>query len=67
MLDIIGKFGSIFRNLKRSLVIIALVSTSSEDFLANANESFYKMRIHKNFLKRTIDSNWQNIIMHLEV
>ena len=67
MLDIIGKFGSILKNLKRSLVIIALVSTSSENFLANANESFYKMRIHKNFLKRTIDSNWQNIIMHLEV
>jgi hypothetical protein len=67
MLDIIGKFGSIFKNLKRSLVVIALVSTSSSDFNANANESFYKMRIHKNFLKRLIDNNWQNIIMHLEV
>ena len=67
MLDVIRKFGSILRNLKHSLVVLALVSTSSEDFLANANESFYKMRIHKNFLKRTIDSNWQNIIMHLEV
>lgn len=66
MLDFISKFGSILKNLKRSLVIIALVS-SSEDFLTNANESFYKMRIHKNFIKRTIDHNWQNIIMHLEV
>jgi hypothetical protein len=29
MLDFIGKFGSIFKNLKLSLVVVAFVSTST--------------------------------------
>jgi len=43
-------FGSITRNIKRALVIGALLFSSTETFVS-AEESNYKMRIHKNFIK----------------
>lgn len=54
--------GSVQRNLKRALVIAALLFSGE----ASAEESKYNMRIHRNFMKRVADKNFHQILAHIE-
>jgi len=51
-------FGSIGRTAK-ALAVLLLVGTS-------ANESFYKMRMHKSLIKQGMDKNLDLILNHVE-
>jgi hypothetical protein len=56
------RFGSISKNLKRLAVISALLYSSE----VWATESHYKLRIHKNFVKETLDKNFRVILQHIQ-
>ena len=56
------RFGSITKNLKRLAVISALLFSSE----AMATESHYNLRIHKNFIKETMDKNFRVVLQHIQ-
>ena len=58
---IFSKIGSMGRNLKRLVVISALLATST-----TATESNYNMRIHKNLIKETMDKNFRVVLQHIQ-
>ena len=53
-----GQIGSLSRNFKRLAVLSALFFSSE----ATAEESHYKVRIHKNFIKDVLDKNFPIIL-----
>jgi hypothetical protein len=56
------RFGSIYKNMKRLAVISALLFSSE----IAATESQYKLRLHKNFIKETLDKNFRVVLMHIQ-
>ena len=60
-----GSLGSIGKNMKRMVVVTALLF-SSQMADVQAEEAQYKVRIHKNFMKEVIDKNFPVILKHLE-
>jgi len=56
-----GQIGSLTKNLKRLAVLSALFFSSE----IAAEESHYKVRIHKNFIKDVLDKNFPIILQHL--
>jgi hypothetical protein len=56
------RFGSVYKNLKRLAVISALFFSSE----AMATESHYKLRVHKNFIKESLDKNFRVVLMHIQ-
>jgi hypothetical protein len=56
-----SQFGSFSRNFKRLAVISALLFSSHMGEAA-AEESQYKVRIHKNFIKDVLDKNFPIIL-----
>jgi len=57
--------GSLLRNVKRVAVVSALLFSSTDSY-SQANESVFKMRIHKNMLKQALDKNFDSILQHIE-
>lgn len=57
--------GSLTRNVRRAITIAALLACSSSREVA-AVESSYNMRIHRGFLKRIADRNFNEILAHME-
>eukprot|EP00356_Strombidium_inclinatum_P013346 CAMPEP_0170482128 /NCGR_PEP_ID=MMETSP0208-20121228/2281_1 /TAXON_ID=197538 /ORGANISM="Strombidium inclinatum, Strain S3" /LENGTH=692 /DNA_ID=CAMNT_0010754929 /DNA_START=16 /DNA_END=2091 /DNA_ORIENTATION=- len=55
-------FGTFTRTLKQVAVISALLFSSD----VAANESVYKLRLHKNLIKQTLDKNLEVILAHVE-
>ena len=60
-----GSLGRIGKNMKRMVVVTALLF-SSQMADVQAEEAQYKVRIHKNFMKEVIDKNFPVILKHLE-
>jgi hypothetical protein len=56
------RIGSMGKNLKRLAVIAALFATTE----VACTESSYNMRIHKNFVKETMDKNFKVILQHIQ-
>lgn len=56
-------FGSIGRMLKSSVAVVMLLVGSSS---VMAEESHYKLRMHKNFIKRVVDKNFPVILDHIQ-
>ena len=52
------RIGSLRKNLNRLAVISALLFSSQ----AAATESHYSLRVHKNFIKETMDKNFKVIL-----
>lgn len=62
--NLFGSLGSLSRNAKRLAAVTALLF-SSHMTEVNAEEAFYKVKIHKNFMKEVIDKNFPVILRHL--
>ena len=58
--------GSFFKNFKRLTVISALLYSSISMSPVCCEESYYNMRIHKNFIKNLLDKNFNVILDHIE-
>jgi len=56
------RFGSVYKNFKRLAVLSALFYSSE----VMATESHYKLRLHKNFIKETLDKNFRVVLMHIQ-
>tara|TARA_B110000285_G_scaffold207359_1_gene246676 strand:- start:2110 stop:2403 length:294 start_codon:yes stop_codon:yes gene_type:complete len=59
--NIFSRIGSVGKNLKRMVVISALLACS-----VSSTESNYNMRIHKNLVKETMDKNFRVILQHIQ-
>ena len=58
-------FGSIGRCLKH-VTVAALLLVSSSSYVTKAEESNYKIRIHKNLMQNVIDKNLPIALSHIE-
>ena len=59
--SLFSRIGSIGKNLKRMVVISALLACS-----VSGAESNYNMRIHKNLIKETMDKNFRVVLQHIQ-
>ena len=59
--SVFSKIGSLGKNLKRMVVISALLACSVQ-----SAESNYNMRIHKNLVKETMDKNFRVVLQHIQ-
>ena len=57
--------GSLTRNVRRAITIAALFACSSQNQVS-AVDSVYSMRIHRGFLKRVADINFDELLAHME-
>jgi len=57
-----GSIGSFGRIIKRVSVAVALLMTDT----TQAEESNYKIRIHKNLMKNIMDKNFPVVLEHIE-
>ena len=58
-------FGSLAKIFKRT-VVVGLLLCSSEKMLVSAEESNYKMRLHKDFIRTLIDNNFPLVLNHIQ-
>jgi len=57
--------GTFTRLFKRAVVIGALLYSATETNVVQAEESHYKMRLHKNMIKNLMDKNFPVVLEHI--
>lgn len=59
-------FGSVGRCLKRASLAVALLLAATTTQPVAAEDSYYKMRVHRSLLQKVIDKNFPVFLEHIQ-